>query len=454
MSNTASAAAFREACGATGPLELEITDTRRQTAERLAFEHPFVVVGRDAAADLPLRDRELSHRHAYLQVLGGRLFGIDLESRRGTRWAEAPARSGWLGPGEALEVGPFRLRVVGGLPEEPAVPAAPADPLAACPAEHETAMPGLWLEGLDNAGQPIVWRMNRVLALVGRSVVCKVRVHDTLVSRYSCALVRTAAGLWAVDLLGRPGTLVNETPARWAHLGDGDALRLGNVALRVRADLTPEPRPAAAEAAARGLPAPGAATLPGLLPAAPSWPAGPPTLPALNLPGAQAGAVEALSPVLVALTNQFAAMQQQMFDQFTQSMLMMGRMFSEMQRDQLGFLREELERLQQVNQDLQAVQRELAESQSRDRPAAAPPVAPRALPPAPESRPAPPPREVPAGNGRPPKTPPPRAAGLSDQELHAQLYQRIQELQKERETTWQKLLNRLTGKPTAEDDRL
>jgi chromosome segregation ATPase len=75
--------------------------------------------------------------------------------------------------------------------------------------------------------------MSRVLALVGSSSACRVRLRDASVSKYHCSLVGTPAGVWVVDLLSRTGTCLNGQPIRWALLSEGDRLQVGMYVLRV-----------------------------------------------------------------------------------------------------------------------------------------------------------------------------------------------------------------------------
>jgi hypothetical protein len=51
-----------------------------------------------------------------------------------------------------------------------------------------------------------------------------------------CALVCTPMGLWAIDLLGREGMLVNDRKARFARMSDNDDLRIGRFLFRVRGE--------------------------------------------------------------------------------------------------------------------------------------------------------------------------------------------------------------------------
>jgi hypothetical protein len=167
-------------------------------------------------------------------------------------------------------------------------------------------------------------------------------------------------------------------------------------------------------------------------------------------------------------------MQQQMFEQFTQMMMAMGQMLREMQRDQAGLIREELSRLQQVSQELRELQAELAAREaiaSTTRGAGlerqlSPPSSPG---PAEDEHPLPAvsngaqpgPDGAPArdreGESAPAGPPSPREAaerpkpqvtaeGPSDQDIHTRLYERIRQLQEERESRWRKLFNSLFGK--------
>ena len=70
--------------------------------------------------------------------------------------------------------------------------------------------------------------------------------------------------------------------------------------------------------------------------------------------------VDSTESVLVPLVNQFGMMQQQMFDQFQQAIAMMVQMFGEMHRDQMKVIREELDRLHELTDELSALRTELA----------------------------------------------------------------------------------------------
>src|SRR5438045_8252831 len=101
---------FLEACGATGPRELLVEHPGSEEVERRSFRQPFILVGRAPEMDIVLDDAEVSLRHAYLQLIAGRLFCIDLQSRTGVHWDGKPEPRGWVKEGQALGIGPFSGR--------------------------------------------------------------------------------------------------------------------------------------------------------------------------------------------------------------------------------------------------------------------------------------------------------------------------------------------------------
>ncbi len=160
--------------------------------------------------------------------------------------------------------------------------------------------------------------------------------------------------------------------------------------------------------------------------------------------------------MLVALVTQFNRMQQQMFDQFQESMLMTTRMFTSLHQDQMALVREELEQLRGITNELRSLQEKL------DVPTAA-----SSLPLAAGQQIG---KAQPAGNGAtataaggpgdpkgktaaaapaPKPVPAKTAAGTplvgASANVHGWLNQRISALQEERQTRWHKLLGLILG---------
>jgi hypothetical protein len=215
----------------------------------------------------------------------------------------------------------------------------------------------------------------------------------------------------------------------------------------------------------------------------------------MPVPVETAGQRQLLEPLLLPLVNQFTLMQQQMMDQFQQAILGMAQMFTALQRDQMVLIREELQHLREVTQELhelqaRALQEPAPAAQSNGSPAAAKAEAPPPRPtnkPATEPRPAvprparkrdrekatrcaatpapPPPRaKEPAasapGEGAPvpaatapgpsqeaaPEAPAASTGRSGNSDIHGWLAKRIESLQHERQSRWQKIMGFLTGK--------
>src|SRR5205085_9103344 len=82
---------FWQACQARAPLELLVRPQGSDTWQRRTLATPFAVIGRDPDVDLRLDHPDINRRHAYLQVLQGRVFVVDLQSRTRTHWEDGSA---------------------------------------------------------------------------------------------------------------------------------------------------------------------------------------------------------------------------------------------------------------------------------------------------------------------------------------------------------------------------
>jgi hypothetical protein len=333
--------------------------------------------------------------------------------------------------------------------------------------------------------------MKKVLTLLGSSSICAVRLQTPEASRFHASLLRTPLGVWVIDLLAKGGIKVNDRRVRSARLEDRDELQIGSHLIRLRyLPTATAPGPVAdppriedagvasttesASHMGNRSPVSAAAEMelsrpPEALPEAPLPVESTAPLP---LPGRELvpllveqsldGAKVSESLVLPLLSH-FGQMQNQMFDQMHQSMMMMVQMLGELHRDQMETVRAELDRVQKITQELQSLQTELAK---RSLAAASMPV-PRIPAPAPVL-PWPPPTV--AGNGTQPEgvgpqparggpDPLPGAPGAmpaapahSGEDPHEWLNRRIAAIQQERQTSWQKILGFLRGK-RAEDTR-
>jgi predicted component of type VI protein secretion system len=509
---------FSNACGVKDSLRLMIEGPGAKGAELRRFYQPFAVIGRDPRADVLLEDPQVSRRHVYLQVVGGWAFWVDLESRMGTRTEAGLEKSGWLTGGRFLGIGPYVIRRAAGYAQtddDPPQDRPPRDPPLTALAYSREPLPDVALEFLNGPSQAMFWPMHRVMSLIGSATGCKFRLTDRSVSAFHASLLRTPAGLWVVDLRGGQSITVNAVPVRFHPLGDGDVLGIGRYRIRIRCRIrdrewgneSPEPvravlvrkmpRHDPAGDHHHALPAPDrAASAITAEPAADGPRAAPRSLPVPITPpasGMAIGTSQAPFPteldrpgqsesVLVPLVNQFSLMQQQMFDQFQQAMGMLVQMFGTMHREQMDVIREELDRLHQLSEELQELKAELVnQSQGSaeplgERTGAAAGLNRHATTAANASAVAA--ASVRSGSTRPSTTPPgvsasadspsapsplltpcrdqpqpgidsqggPSASAVaSDRDALLWLHERIATLQQERESRWQKILKLLPG---------
>ena len=426
---------FLAECGLSGPFRVDVGQKGDAATRVIELRQPFLVIGRRAGSDLLLDHWQVSRRHAYLQLIEGRFFGVDLGSRTGTHGGDATERSGWLEPGRAIQIGPYLVR-----PSLPTVAGRDYPPLPVV----------TWT--INGPGdETSYWTMNRGLALIGRSPACKVRLADPEVSRFHASLVLTTGGVWAVDLLSQRPMLLNGQPVRFARVEPGDELQIGRHALVPDYDpsqIHPLPRRHAAGfddmPTIAGDDGPGSSDmLPALKPTV-MVPSGAWDRPGSSFALADGTALRASDPGVQALVQQFGAMQQQMFDQFHQTMMMMFEGFAALHRETSGSIRQEFEEVRKLSREIESLREETARlaeatTMSLQEPAffKAAEASAGALP---RNGHAPPTPPGPAGPR--PEPPPKMAAPLPDPhvDIHAQLCERLNSIQSERQTRWQKIL--------------
>jgi len=429
--------AFHEACGARTPPLIDVEHRKRREIERRILPLPFALIGRDERADLRLDDKNVSRRHAFLQMVAGRWWWMDLDSRTGTINIGGASTAQHLLDKRGIRVGPYTLRPGGEEPPDEAIPSHLVSPLTR-DADDPLTLPRLCLEFWNDVGRLRTWIIDRPLMLVGRASFCKVQLQSPMVSRTHCALVNTPTGLWVVDLLSRRGTSVNDTAVRWTRLEPEDELKIGPFAIRVRY-LAPPMRPIAAMSQVQS-----AATERALIQKESGvgelveaslrvqTSASAADSPSQAIVSSVSGMpVQAIESMLMPLVAQFSLMQQQMFEQFQQTVLMMGQMFGNLQQEQVALVRQELDQIQRLTQELQTLQ--------KDYPAQTPSAAPE---------PSPSPGDAEAKSS---VTPAAAASSVSSEapapaEIHTWLSQRLTAIHQERQGRWQKILGVLTGK--------
>lgn len=411
---------FLRACGAVGPVRLAWETDGGGGVEERVLERPALLVGARPEADLRIDHPDVSARHAYLQVVDGRLLAVDLDSATGLLWDGVPRRAGWVDPDQPVRIGPATLWVVSGV--EPGI--------GPCPTSRRYAgrrpLPSATLEFREGNGPPRRYPLERTLVMVGRSRGCQIRLPGTDEAGHIAALVTTPTAVWAVDLGSPLGLTVNGAPRPEARLSDGDRLGLGHWTARL---VYGEP----AAPTNQNLPVPVSVAPPAptglglglgaLSPFSDEVPDGPLSevlmsalldrpSPSLRIGGGDMGmgAAATGSP-------------------FGQALLMLIRLLGEVHRDHLELVRNELERIDKLGRDINAMRSRL------DHPAGA---ADTDRPPALSQ--AGPPLSVVSPDPLDPADPAPRPDPLAVNEV---ISERILEWERERKSRWRRVLGML-----------
>jgi pSer/pThr/pTyr-binding forkhead associated (FHA) protein len=295
---------FRRACGLTAPLRLTVRGRAGDRSSESIIEGPFAFVGGGRRNDVGPPASGVNRRHAYLQVVGDRVFCLDLGSRAGIRWNGERQTAGWLDLDAEFSIGPFvlRLSTLGRELDDSDGP----DDFAPGPSVLEVQ------RGHDS---PVFWTVADGVSLLGRATPCALRAADPQLDPYHAALVRAAGQLWVVDLRSGRGTRVNGREVRFGRLRDGDILQAGDwtAVARYHADASPAcPTPARLPVTSAVVPA----------------------------NGAVADASQAMAPF------------QQMMQQFQNCVSMMGQMFTAMQQQHMQLVREQMVQIRDLTREL------------------------------------------------------------------------------------------------------
>jgi pSer/pThr/pTyr-binding forkhead associated (FHA) protein len=394
---------FRSDCGGPGPLVLEVSGGAGGTVERRTLHRPFAVIGSDPRADVPIADQAISNHQVYIQVMARAAFWVDLESRTGVRQGGSTECSGWLGRGDSIGLGPFRVRLVEGVGADPAGARSRPSPLSTRSADGK-GWPSLAL-ALDTgtrSGSRVI-PVRRALTLMGRSPACRIRFRGDEISRFHAALVRTPGHIWVVDLLSRTGIRVNGVPIRWGRLEAGDRLHLGPLRLKVlRGDADGPP-------AMLALPSPAATRAPLVL----------------GSDGQPPAPYELIGDRPEPLLWHLSQLQQEMCDEFEGIIRTVVGVIGRNHRDNLALFHAELEQLREIVKELSGfASRSLAAPLGGDAGAAEGGLAPATGPRHEEFA---------------------SASSSIDADLHLLLSRRISDLRREQKGRWQAVFDRWKG---------
>jgi pSer/pThr/pTyr-binding forkhead associated (FHA) protein len=212
-----------------GRLTVRLRGPGPEPGRILRIRRPFALIGRMPGADIRIDDAGVDDRHALLLLDRRGVFGVDLRSRTGTKFAGGEADSAWLGPGDLAEIAGHRVELleirIDGVAVDP--PLADDDLLGDCP-----GLVGLTLEPIDVDAPP--WMLGSALAFVGGGEACAIRVEDPSASQTHCALLRDRTSAYVITLLSGQTFLNDEPVLEAATLADGDVLTVGHARFAVR----------------------------------------------------------------------------------------------------------------------------------------------------------------------------------------------------------------------------
>lgn len=223
---------FRSALGVRRDLRFRVAPPGEASYD-FSLGSACAVIGRAAEAQFLIPRATVSYRHAYLQAIGNRVFVADLFGANSVAWYDGVA-SGWASPRRPFRIGDCRVELFEDGWDEAGAALSPFDHKLREDNGHEYGvLPEVELQVLNRSLDGIRWPINRVITLVGRDDRCRITCNDQFVSKVHCSLVLTPSGLWAVDLLGKGGTLVDETPIQTAPLRPGSVLQVGRFQMQI-----------------------------------------------------------------------------------------------------------------------------------------------------------------------------------------------------------------------------
>jgi pSer/pThr/pTyr-binding forkhead associated (FHA) protein len=315
LASTSLSESFAAACKLSAAIEIRAVHRSTGASQFHAISQPFAFIGRAKPLSVRLDDPSVSQCHAYLQVFEGLPYCIDLGSRTGVLWDDGGQGRGWVHPGQTLRLGMFDVQIgISGkdplvMQEEPRESGLSHDesPLAVLEVHSPTGTTGNFV-------------LDRAITLVGRHPNCNLRFLDDALSYFQCALVKTPAGVWCVDILSRKGTVLNGRLTRLAQLRDGDLIELGKVSMLLHYGSQPGQPLALGASTALQTTAPAAIT--------------------------QQTVADSVASAFVPF--------REMMEQFQQCFVTMARMFTTMQQEHTSMMCEQMRQIQELLQEMRA----------------------------------------------------------------------------------------------------
>ncbi len=223
-----------------GSIALRVRDRKHRSWRMVKIRHPYAILGRHPRADLVIDRPEIADHHVFLFLDQRGLFGVDLRTAAGTRFAGTEAEAAWLGSGDLIEIGDhtievIQLRVNGSVLSGPLADDDPLGLIAATDAEPQS---DLTLRLIDDPNAN--WSIGSSLVFLGRGPACAVCLSDDSIGSTHSALLRDGAAVYLVQFPGESARINDEVAPPACRLTDSDIVSIGRDALIVQThDLPP-----------------------------------------------------------------------------------------------------------------------------------------------------------------------------------------------------------------------
>ena len=210
-----------------GSIALRVRDKRQRSWRMVKVRHPYAVIGRHSQADLVINRPDVAEHHVFLFLDARGLFGVDLRTDRGTRFAGSIGEAAWLGAGDLIEVGDHaieivQLRVNGAVLDGPL---ADDNPLGLIEPTDGKPPVDLTLRLLDESQAN--WSIGSSLVFLGRGPACAVALDDESIGLTHSALLRAGPGAYLVQFPGEIARLNDDLAPAAVRLTDDDVVTIG-----------------------------------------------------------------------------------------------------------------------------------------------------------------------------------------------------------------------------------
>lgn len=202
--------------------QLLVTASGPEGRREFVVSRPFARVGSHPDSEVVISGPGVAKRALYLHATSEGLFCLDLDVED----AVLEKRGRWLGPQDALRVGPYLLsaRLVS---QQPAIGPLPASPVAWGSATVPLPVLNVHCQRLLKDKRRFRARLN----LIGRRPQCALQLRGARVSSFHCALFWDQRRLWCIDLLSSNGTQLNGAKVDFCEVRLNDRLDVGEFSL-------------------------------------------------------------------------------------------------------------------------------------------------------------------------------------------------------------------------------